>query len=576
MIDISTFVGEIPKLSEKLLPGEYAAQAVNCNLESGNLQPVKGVATEQALESGAETIYRLGEQWLQWNNKINVIESLVQNSGGRIVYTGDHYPKETNVVLGLVSSPFPTNSRRLGIAAPTSKLTTTVNTAGSGSPRDISYCFTRVGVWEDGTIVESAPSPASDLLTANDDATVDVSGFTAPTEDGVYDTHYHLYRINAGLSGTEYQFVAQISKSASFPYVDSVEDDDLGEVLPTTGWTVPIDDLKGIISTSNGLAFAFNDNTVYVSESYIAYTFPVDYTLSVGSEIVGLAFNGNAVVVLTKTAPSLIYGSEPESLSLDKLSHDLPLPCKSERSIVSTPDGVIFASATGLFMINSGGNAINLTKNIFTKEQWEALGPGSVFAFYFNDAYVAFFAGSTVGIEVDPSKNYIRRFSLTSAVHGGQYVSTVSINTYNLLTSGGDNFLTADGYQLSVTGSSYSITSDTLYLIQSTDTGRAIVSWEAGSLVDYTWKSKEVSQKSYHALTAGMLIGNFSEGSTTLKLYVDGVLSFTKTISGNDVFRIRSPKRGSKFQVELTGKATIDRMILGTSVNEVIEEVEAA
>lgn len=569
MIDISGFRGEIPAVSPKLLPDNYAVAAVNCDFASGVLKPIKGVSVEQEVSAGAETIYRLGEQWLEWNNKIRIIESLVYNSGGRIIFTGDNYPKETNAALALSSAPYPTNTRRLGISAPATAPDYSIVAAGTGTDRDISYCYTRVGLWEDGTVVESAPSLPTDNFTAKDDATVRISGFTDAEETGTYTTHYRIYRVNPGNAGAEYQYVGEIEKTvAPLQYDDTTPDNMLGEVLPTVGWTAPIEELKGIISTSNGLAFGFNDNTVYPSESFIPYTFPVKYSLSVASEIVGLGFNGNAVVVLTKTFPFLIYGSEPESLSLDKRPFNLP--CKSARSIVSVSGGVIFASSDGLFLIDSGGNATNLTKRVFTKSQWEALEPEQSFAFHYKDAYIIFFAGTATGIEVDVEQNHIRRFELDKAVYGGQYVSTVSIDAYNFLTSDGKNFLTADGYQFVVRGSAYSLTYDTLYLVQSTESARTIVSWDSGSLMEYTWKSKEIPTVSSTVLTAGMVMGDFTDGNVTLNLYVNDTLAFSRKISNEGIFRVSNPIRGTKFQVEVAGKATIHRIIIGASAKDVV------
>jgi hypothetical protein len=570
MIDIGLFRGEIPKVSARLLPDGYASRAVNCDLQEGILKPIKGSTSIQSLDPGAKTIHRLGEQWLQWNNKINVVESFVYDDG-RIIFTGDFYPKETNVTLAIGgAAPYPTATRRLGISAPTNAPTCTITTAGSGTDREISYCYTRVGIWLDGTEVESAPSPPSAVFTAKDDAVVKISGFTDASETGSYTTHFRIYRINTGDTGAEYQFVADLAKGTSpLEYSDSIADEDLGEVLPTTDWTAPIDDLKGIIAGSNGLFFGFNGNKVYVSETFIGYAYPDKYVVPVSSEIVGLGFNGSSVVVLTKTVPFFIYGSDPESLSVDRYRVEA-LPCKAARSIVSILNGVIFATASGLFLIDSGGTISNLTKDLFTKEQWQALGPDKIFAFYFNDAYVAFFEGTTTGIEFKPGSGEIRRFKTDAPVYGGQYVSTVSANTYALLDSDGKNVLTKEGYKFLTLGSAYSLTYDTLYLIQDAEPGREIVALEAGSMKDYEWESKEHWTPSTMVYTAAMIAGDFTAGNVVFDLYIDDVLHFSKTVSSEAPFRIISPKRGSKFKIALTGKTTVERVLVGASMREVM------
>jgi hypothetical protein len=571
MIDISQFKGEIPRLSDKLLPDNHASSAINCDLQEGRLKPTKAAATETVIENDTETIYRLGEQWLQWSNKINVVSSLVYNSNSRVIYTGDNYPKETNIALGIGgTTPYPTASRRLGISAPTVAPTYAITTAGTGDARDIAYCYTRVGIWEDGTTVESAPSPSTDVFEVNTVGTdVKIDDFVDAADDGVYTTHYYIYRINTGSTGAEYQFVDAILKTAiPLEYDDTEDDEDLGEVLPTENWTVPIEDLKGILAAGNGLLYGFDDNTVYVSETFISYTFPSVYTIPVESEIVGLGYNGAAVIVLTKTRPYMIFGTDPETLSIEQTPYDLP--CASARSIISIPGGVIYSSITGLVLVDTSGSADTLTKDIYTKEQWLALVPSSIVAFYYNDAYVAFFAGTERGIEFKPGETGIRILEADSLIHGGTYVSTVSINTYNFLTSDAENFITDDDYQLVITGSPYSITYDTLYLIQQDAQTRNIVAWESGDNQDYTWISKEFSYTEHHVYTAGLIIGDYTDGDVIMTLTIDDKTAFVKTVSNEEIFKIANPKRGTKYKLKLVGQATIDRVVLGETVDEVL------
>ncbi|WP_022667917.1 hypothetical protein [Desulfospira joergensenii] len=575
LIDISIFKGEIPRVSEKLLPNENAARAINCDLASGALKPIKGLVSKETLQVGAETVYRLGDRWLQWRNKVDIIESLVYNSGGRIIFTGDHYPKETNSVLALGgTTPYPSATRRLGISAPTSAPSHAISSAGSGTVIEVSFCYTRVGEWEDDTIVESAPSPPTNNISTENDSTIKIDDFIDASEEGSFTTHYYIYRLNAGDSGAEFQYAGKLAKTDDpLEFYDNLGVTDLGEVLPTTGWTVPIDDLKGLITGSNGIAFGFNDNTLHPSELFIPYAFPDEYKLPVASEIVGLGFNGTAVVVLTKTVPFLVYGSDPASLSLE--IRPVQLPCKSDRSIVSFPGGVIYSCPVGLALVNSDGVASVITQHLFTQEQWSALGPEKVFAFYYDDTYIAFFKGTSIGIEFKPGNNEIRRFDLGRPVYDGRYVSTVSTNVYSLLDSGGNTLLTSDGFEIHVIGDEYSLTFDTLYLIQANNdldfSQRDLVAWQVGDLMDFEWATKVFTSIRQIVLTAGILIGDFTNGPVTIDLFIDGVLEESKVISDNEIFRFTNRKRGSRFQVILRGKGKVDRIVLGRSAFEIMK-----
>ena len=86
MINISGFKGEIPRLSDKLLPENYAASAINCNLESGNIQPVKGSTAIQDVGAAITTIFRMDDSFLQWDENVSVVKALVADSGDRILF----------------------------------------------------------------------------------------------------------------------------------------------------------------------------------------------------------------------------------------------------------------------------------------------------------------------------------------------------------------------------------------------------------------------------------------------------------------------------------------------------------
>ncbi len=542
MIDISGFKGETPKISYKLLPNNAAEVAQNCDLETGRLAAINGVTIIQDVLANTQTIYRMTSgNFLQWTDEVNVVKALVADSGNRILYTGDGYPKETNAALALGSSPYPTATRRLGIPAPTNTLTVDSGTGTPGSEvaRSCSYVYTIIGTWADGSVVESGPSKPTAVTDQTEGLTYAVSGFvdaSTITYPGVYTTGYRIYRLNSGDYGAEYQFVADILKSDS-SYSDIVEDADLGEVIPSTYWTNPESDLSGLIATSHGLVFGFVDNTIYPSEVFIPYSFPATYSLVTESDIIGMGYTGSMVVVLTETVPYLFNGQDPATMSIQRLGYQQP--CVSARSIVSLPGGVVYASPDGLYMIGESGVGSLLTKNVFTKTQWTAKTPANLFGFYYNESYYGFFSGTPGGFRFDLETGSYEGLVLSHNVYGGEYCPE----------------------------------DDLLYLIKykAASSIREIVSFGTGSTSSYTWKSKGFSFPHLKAVSAAMVEGDFSgSGSVVFNLYVDGALSYTKVLTSAGLFRI-TPELGSLFQIELTGTATIDRIIIGPSVTDIME-----
>jgi len=537
MIDIFQFKGETPKLSYKLLADNEAASAVNCELETGRLAAGKGVSSIQDVIAGTQTTYRMTSgNFLQWTDQVNIIKALVADSGNRILFTGDGYPKETNASMALTSSPYPTATVRLGIPAPVAALTITLGGTEETDAtvlRSCSYVYTLVGQWADGSEEESAPSPPTAVLDQMDGVTFTLSNFVDATATGAYTTHYRMYRLNSGDYGAEYQFMADITK-ATTEYLDEIADASLGEVIPTSDWTSPEETLSGMIATSHGLVYGFVGNTIYPSEVFITYAYPSIYSLVVESDIVGLGFTGSMVVVLTETVPYMISGQDPGTTSIQRLGYQQP--CVSARSIVSLPGGVAYASSDGLFTIDDSGAGTIITKDLFTKAQWKALTPENIFGFYYNDSYYGFFSGTVNGFRYNFTTSIYDSLTLPQSVYGGEYCPE----------------------------------DDLLYLIQTKNTVREIVSFGTGSAQDYTWKSKGFSFSRLMAYSAGMVQGDFTAGDISFKLYVDGVLAFTGTITNDSIFRI-PPKLGILFQIEISGQTTIDRILLGTSVNDIIE-----
>jgi hypothetical protein len=525
IIDLTTFGGEIPRLSENLLPVENAATAQDCDLDSGNLQQMKGLTTGiQSLAADVETIHRLTSSFLSFTSSVNIVRSFVSSSS-RLVYTGDGYPKEYDG----------TNHIRLGIAAPENALTIhlTGTQGEEDTAREISYVYTLVSKRSDGSEVESAPSAPTGVTTIYSSQTVAVSGFTitgVPT--GTIVSHYRLYRMNAGNYNAEYQFVKEITTAQGTGEVsDTTPDSDLDEIIQTTNWTSPDASLSGLVATSHGMLFGFVDNRIYPSETFIPYAFPEIYSMTTESDIVGLGYTGSMVVVLTETVPYLIYGQNPETLELRRLGH--AQPCVSAKSIVNVPGGVVYAAPDGLFMINESGQGSLITSKILTRQQWSAKTPEKAIGFHYDESYLCFFEGTTDGFQLHLGDGRYSVYSMPQAIHGGVY----------------------------------SPEDDKLYLIRSDGAVKDVASWKTGTKVNYSWKSKIFLFPRLIAVTAAMVQGVF--GSVTLTLYVDGVAQTPIVVTSDDIYRI-APVLGSSFQILLSGSATVDRVRIGDAVGEVV------
>lgn len=241
---------------------------------------------------------------------------------------------------------------------------------------------------------EGPPSPASEVVTIPTGGSVVVGGFEAPPSTKRNITNMRIYRANTGNESTEFQFVAEIDSPFS-DYIDEVAGTDLGEVLQTTTWEPPPEDLEGLTALPNGVLAGFVGKTLYFSEPYFPHAWPPEYKKAVDYDIVGLGVLPNGVAVLTKGSAYIATGDHPRAMSLRHFTTSQS--CVSKRSIVSTIDSVIYASPDGLVSIGAGGFRI-LTSPWMTKREWQdRYSPSTIRGFWHDDKYFGFHDEITEG-----------------------------------------------------------------------------------------------------------------------------------------------------------------------------------
>jgi hypothetical protein len=139
-IKIDNFQGKTPRTSPELLPESKAQVANNLKLYSGDLIPYRIPRYEYEVANfpTVRTIFGIRDElddikWLSWNEDVDVVlrtDIDIEASGTldqRFFYTGQGYPKQSWLALAISGvEPYPSNSYRLGLPLPTTKLTTVV------------------------------------------------------------------------------------------------------------------------------------------------------------------------------------------------------------------------------------------------------------------------------------------------------------------------------------------------------------------------------------------------------------------------------------------------------------------
>jgi hypothetical protein len=370
--------------------------------------------------------------------------------------------------------------------------------------------------------MESAPSPPSGSFDVYPGGSVTLSNWGTPPSDGSVVTGRRVYRSVNGI----YLFVAEVSGTAS-DYADSASADALGEVMPSTTWTAPPDNLKGLINLPNGVMAGFVGRDVYLSAPYRPYAWPTEYSQAVDYPVVGLGRMDTTLAVLTTGTPYLLQGSSPDAMVL--VQSDLDQACASKRSIVSMAGAVIYASPDGLVSLSSNGSKL-LTEALFDRPRWQSFNPASIRAYAHDSRYVATFTrldSSTGGFFLD--------------------LATGQFAYHDMLATAGYNDLR----------------NDALYLVGA-DNG--VRKWMGGAAATGTWRSKVFAMPQVLGFACAQVEAEVYP--VTCRFYLDGALLHAQTATSRTPFRLPSAK-GRDWEVEIDVTAEVFAVTLAQSMEEI-------
>lgn len=257
------------------------------------------------------------------------------------------------------------------------------------------YITTFVSDWDE----ESAPSPASSLVEADQNDEVKVTASSAPTYGNP--VVWRLYRSTSGNSSSQFALVEDTSapnavlkngvfwgfSTNNLTYTDKKSNSELQEACRTMTWAEPPADLKGLIALPNGIMAGFIGNTLYFCEPYQSHAWPIEYQRSVEYEIVALGVFGQTLVVLTKGFPYFASGADSASMSVQKI--ESPYPCIAPKTVVQVEGGVMYASPDGLCLAGPQGVTL-FTQSAFSKEDWGNTINSEAFAAYQDGSYYLF------------------------------------------------------------------------------------------------------------------------------------------------------------------------------------------
>lgn len=625
------FSGIAPRIAPRLLPATLAQEALDVKLWSGELRPHYADTIIKYIPSNTQSIYRYKWKnkkynWLGWAKSVNVVKGpvyddennriyLMVNDGTGFLVTDSSLLEDRDYINGLESKAY-----AVAIPEPGQSDIWVSGGTGSGDIESRSYVYCYVRQWSDGTIDVGKSSGPLKNSSDRSRYTVDVRPGQV-VDMSIVDPIAHANGIGAGINKIYiyrsevtsagqalYSYVDQfdvntnrvtnnpaavwVSNGSYYKYSDSKPNTSLGEACPSIYWDAPVTGLKGLVSLQNGLFAAYKDSTIYVSDWNAPHAWPYEHTVTIDYPIVGLGSFGNTIVVCTEAAPVLITVTDPTKPTTRAIQENCP--CVSAGSIVSTRNGVIFASTNGLVLINSASPTF-ITEKIITQDEWLPLHPESLQAAFLNNTYYGFFTNPT-----EKAAGFL--FDLDSYTYSTVYNSIVSSGMVYTSQPTKIVYNDVEQSQLYVC---YPLENKTQYSLNSFGTDSRINK-------SFRWRSKvNVSPQGLFTLSCAQV--NFTKLSslkpepsiwegrlagsalgmvyvnkqpvngwcktstielydkTVFNYYVDGKLRFTKNIVDSKPFRLPSGFRGETVEIELKSNSHVHSVILASSMGELVE-----
>lgn len=533
-IAITSFRGELPALTPRLLQPTNAQAARNVNLRKGSLRaeyaplPVTGIGG--VITPSSIYRYPFGNDgqgfWFAWGDgkQVNAAKSpLAKDAWSRVYWTGEGFPKMAPIgVATQGAGPYPSGFYRLGIPAPASAPLVT-EAGNSGTPPATQVNATYIVTYVSAYGEEGPPSPASNIITrwdgAEDQLVGKINVQLPPAPTGPYNiVTKRLYRSE---SGGEFLYLADFPV-AQTNWVDETNSDELGIACPSLTWDMPDPTMMGLVEMPNGIFAGFFDNTLCFCEPYYPHAWPVDYQISFPDKIVGIGVTTAGLVVATTGRPRLVTGTTPAAMSAS--DPDADRVCVSRGSVVDMGEYVAYASTEGLVAV-SGGEPQLITEGILTPEQWQALHPASIHACRYEGRYLGFYDGGC--------------FALAPG-EGMEFIDVHAANSY------------------------YDIAASSLYLIQ----GSTISKWRGGPSMTYRWRSKIFEFPPGSA--------NFSCGKVVadtypvrFRVFADQALVLDEPVNGAGMFRLPAGYADAReWQVEASGTAEVFSIQIANTPSE--------
>jgi hypothetical protein len=554
---LQTFSGLNKKISPRLLPDDVAQEATNAFLDRGRLEGLP-LDVDDASETGpthpashinssTRTIFKaIDSAWFTFNEDVDVIKSPIrEDSFSRFYFTGfqgdSGFPRMVSASVGISGSgPYPVTSYRLGL--PTPAAFTVAPSINSATAEDGATTSSRAYIYTEITTFgeEGPPSvvTVSDIVDAENGATITLT-LPAATTGAHSIAKRRIYRTD--LNGV-FRFVKDVSGTSAGTTTEAVLDASLGEEIESTDNLAPPDDVSadhpdgpmfGITTMPNGITAGFSGNTLLFSEAFLPHSYPRANQLTTASDIVAIKAIASGLLVTTKGKPVIVSGTDPRAMA--SVEVDANLPNTNKKSLVDMGEYAIYASPDGLVLATNSGVQL-ISQTFFTRDQWQDYYPANIEGYEYEGKYIGF---TWDGSDSSTKKGFL--FDPR-----GQKNAFIDLDFY-----------AHAGYNDRETDELYLVIGGTLKKFARSTSKRS-----------YSWKSKE--HYTNRPITPGVgKVSADSYASLTFKLYADGVLKHTETVTSNNIFRLPGGYQAKSFHIVLEGTDAVNEVCVYESPGEI-------
>ncbi len=533
MLDITSFGGITPRAPWHTLQQTSATVAHNVKLRNGKIEAWRERKAVGLGVSDAKTLFVHGCCFYTWAECVDVTSYVTD--WGRLFLVGRVEYPETAVMekdCGLTYY-------RLGVPAPAAAPIAT-STHTEETDRDFSertYFYTYVNIFGE----ESAPSPVSNSILAQDGVTVNVTNMVPPP-DGYGITEIHLYRTATPFQSpeqkeqemkTDFLKVVELDANTS-SYDDAIQEKSLGSVNNTREVRVPPDDLRTIdYVNGTGVLVGTTVNKVHFTKPYQPHNWPAEYDMTLPNNIINMVTVGSSVMITTDGPAWVLdgtYNCKPRQCrSADDVDVQLPdISCGYSNSAIATPFGMVYSSKDGLVLVQANAQYRILTAPWFSTDDWIKLRPDTVRLAYW--------------------RGYI--ICVTDAI---SFMLEIDGNTYQDMQIGSLVTISDQPIDMQVTSSG-----ELLMM----DPGSVIYQWNAGSsLREYIWESRELTADGRFTPTTAKIR---TDGTTfrLLSIYSDSY--YERFVHDEEPFRLQRLGRHVNWRVGFYGTGTVEYAKFGT------------